>query len=223
MNVKRSFYIIIAALAALFLLAIALSAKFSLTSITADPYGFMTKFLEIWAPAAGAIGTIIVAIVIIFLLSYIRQTQEKDREQSIHALHDEIDINLSVIKTLRHRIENTLEPYDMEFRLGLTAQDRHLLFENIDTTVFDNMKNAGNLRWLNIVRKDVISCYTLIKHYNSDQSFQESHPQLLSKIITQLQRAQRKIEDTFEFLPVYTREKRVKVKSDIEEDQVLAP
>jgi uncharacterized membrane protein len=223
MNVKRSFYIIIAALAALFLLAIALSAKFSLTSITADPYGFMTKFLEIWAPAAGAIGTIIVAIVIIFLLSYIRQTQEKDREQSIHALHDEIDINLSVIKTLRHRIENTLEPYDMEFRLGLTAQDRHLLFENIDTIVFDNMKNAGNLRWLNTARKDVISCYTLIKHYNSDQSFQESHPQLLSKIITQLQRAQRKIEDTFEFLPVYTREKRVKVKSDIEEDQVLAP
>jgi hypothetical protein len=223
MNVKRSFYIIIAVLVVLFLLAIALSAEFSLANITADPYGFITKFLEIWAPAAGAIGTIIVAIVIIFLLSYIRQSQEKDKEQSVHALHDEIDINLSVIRTLRHRIENTLEPYSTEFRLGLTAQDRHLLFENIDTIVFDNMKNAGNLRWLSIARKDVISCYTLIKHYNSDQSFQESHPQLLSKIITQLQRAQRKLEDTFEFLPVYAREKRVRVKSDIEEDQVLAP
>jgi hypothetical protein len=211
------------ALVVLFLLAIALSAKFSLTNITADPYGFITKFLEIWAPAAGAIGTIIVAIVIIFLLSYIRQTQEKEREQSINALHDEIDINLSMIKTLRHRIENTLEPYSTEFNLGLTAQDRNLLFENIDTTVFDNMKNAGNLRWLNMARRDVISCYTLIKHYNSAQRYQESHPQLLSKIITQLQRAQKKLEDTFEFLPFYTREKKVKVKSEIEEDQVLTP
>ena len=223
MNVKKSFFIIIAALVVLFLLAIALSAEFSLANITADPYGFITKFLEIWVPAAGAIGTIIVAIVIIFILSYIRQSQEKDREQSIHAIHDEIDINLSVIKTLRNRIENTLEPYSTEFRLALTAEDRHSLFENIDTIVFDNMKNAGNLRWLNAARKDVIACYTLIKHYNSEQSFRESHPQLLGKIIMQLQRAQKELEDTFGFLPAYTKEKKVRVKSEIEEDQVLAP
>jgi hypothetical protein len=223
MNIKRSFYIIIAVLVVLFLLAIALSSEFSLSNITADPYGFITRFMEIWAPAAGAIGTVIVAIVIIFLLSYIRQSQEKDKDQSIYALHDEIDINLSVIKTLRHRIENTLEPYSTEFRLGLSAQDRHLLFENIDTTVFDNMKNAGNLRWLDTARKDVISCYTLIRRYNADQSFQESHPPLLSKILTQLQHTQKRLESTFDFLPAYPREKKVKVKSELEEDQVLAP
>lgn len=223
MNVKKYFYIIIAVLVLLLLLAIALSAEFSLTKITSDPYGFFIRFMEIWAPAAGAIGTIIIAIVIIFVLSYIRQNQEKEKEQSIYALHDEIDINFSIVKPLRHRIENTLEPYSTEFSLGLTAQDRHLLFENIDTTVFDNMKNVGNLRWLDTARKDIIACYTLIKRYNSDQSFQESHPQLLSKILTQLQHAQRKLEDTFEFLPLYTREKKVRVKSEIEEDQVLTP
>jgi hypothetical protein len=223
MNVKKYFYFIVAALALLLLLAVALSAEFSLARITADPYGFFIRFMEIWAPAAGSVGTIIIAIVIVFVLSYIHQSQEKDKEQSIHALHDEIDINLSVIKPLRHRIDSTLEPYSTEFRLGLTAEDRHLLFENIDTTVFDNMKNAGNLRWLDTARKDVISCYTLIKRYNSAQSFQESHPSLLSKIIIKLQNAQKKLEDTFEFLPVYMTGKKVRIKSELEEDQVLTP
>jgi hypothetical protein len=223
MNIKKYFYIIIAVLAILLLLAIALSAEFSFTNITSDPYGFFLRFMEIWAPAAGSIGTIIIAIVIIFVLSYIRQTQEKEKEQSIHALHDEIDINLSAIRPLRHRIDTTLEPYSMEFRLGLTDQDRHLLFEHIDTTVFDNMKNAGNLRWLATARKDVISCYTLIKRYNSDQSFQEGHPALLTRIYTQLQHAQKKLEDTFDFLPVYMTKKKLRIKSELEEDQVLTP
>jgi hypothetical protein len=85
MNVKKYFYFIVAALALLLLLAVALSAEFSLARITADPYGFFIRFMEIWAPAAGSVGTIIIAIVIVFVLSYIHQSQEKDKE---HALHD---------------------------------------------------------------------------------------------------------------------------------------
>jgi hypothetical protein len=221
MNVKKYFYLIIGVLVVLLILAIALSAEFSLTNITSDPSGFIIKFMEIWAPAAGAIGTIVVALVIILVLNYIRRIQEKEKEQCIYALHDEIDINLSIIKTLRHRIENTLEPYSTEIRLGLSVQDRQLLFENIDTTVFDNMKNAGNLRWLDSTRRGIISCYTLIKRYNSDQSFQETHPSLLSKLFTQLQQVQRNLEKNFDFLPHYTREKKDQVKQEIEEDIVL--
>jgi hypothetical protein len=223
MDVKRYFYFIIAAIMVLLLLAIALSAEFSFSNITADPWGFFMRFMEIWAPAAGAIGTVIVALVILLVLSYIRRSQEREKEQSIYALHDEIDINLSIIKPLRHRIDNTLEPYSTEIKLGLSAQDRQLLFEHIDTTVFDNMKNAGNLRWLDSTRKDIISCYTLIRRYNSDQSFQESHPPLLGKLATQLQQVQRNLEKSFDFLPRYTREKNYRMKHEIEEDMVLTP
>jgi len=223
MNVKKYFYFIIIALVVLFVLAIALSAEFSLTNITSDPSGFIIRLMEIWAPAAGAVGTVIVALVIILVLNYIRRSQEREKEQSIYALHDEIDINLSIIKPLRHRIENTLEPYSTEIRLGLSAQDRQLLFENIDTTVFDNMKNAGNLRWLDSTRQDIISCYTLIKRYNSDRSFQESHPPLLNTLYTQLQQVQRHLEKTFDFLPHYTKEKKDRAKQEIEEDMVLTP
>ncbi len=221
MNVKKYLYIAIIVLLLLFLLAIALSAEFSFAKITSDPYGFIVNFLELWAPAVGAIGTVIVAIVIILVLNYIRRSQEREKEQSVYALHDEIDINLSVIVPLRHRIENTIEPYGTEIRLGLSTQDRQLLFEDIDTTVFDSMKNAGNLRWLDSIRMEVISCYTLIKRYNRDQCFQESHTALLSKIHTQLQYAQRNLEDTFNFLPHYTRDKKNSVKYRIEEELVL--
>ena len=223
MNVRKYFYIVIAVIVLLLALAVAVSAEFSLTKISSDPYGFIVKFLELWAPAVGAIGTIIVAIIIILVLNYIRRSQEREKEQAIYALHDEIDINLSVVMPLRHRIEKTLEPYSMEIRLGLSAQDRQLLFESIDTTVFDNMKNAGNLRWLASMRMEIISCYTLIKRYNSIQSFQEGHPLLLSKIQTQLQHAQKHLEETFDFLPHYTREKKNRIKYKIEEDLVVAP
>jgi|GEM_PF-6142306 len=223
MNVRRIFYSVIIALVVLLALAVAVSAEFNFTNITSDPSGFILKFMETWAPAAGAVGTIIVAIVIIFVLNYIRRIQVREKEQSIYALHDEIDINMSIIKPLLHRIENTLEPYSTEIRLGLSDQDRQLLFESIDTTVFDNMKNAGYLRWLDSTRKDIISCYTLIKRYNADRRFQESHPPLLSKLYTQLQQAQRNLEKTFGFLPHYTREKMGKVKPEIQEDIVLTP
>jgi len=202
-------------------LAVALSAEFSLNNITSDPYVFIVKFLELWAPALGAIGTVIVAIVIILVLNYIRQNQEREKEQSIQALHDEININLSIIKPLIHRIEKTLEPYSTEARLGLLAQDRQSLFEHIDTTVFDNIKNGGNLRWFDSTRSDIISCYTLIKRYNRDQSFQESHPPLLGKIHKQLQHAQRNLEVDFNFLPKYTKERgESRAKNRVEEDLV---
>ena len=156
MNVKKYLYIAIIVFLLLLALAIALSAEFSLSRITSDPYGFIVSFFELWAPAVGAIGTVIVAIVIFLVLNYIRRSQVREREQSIFALHDEIDINLSIIIPLRHRIEKTLEPYSTEIRLGLSSQDRQLLFEDIDTAVFDNMKTAGTLRWLGELRMEII-------------------------------------------------------------------
>ena len=207
MNVKKYYYIVIAVIVVLLALAVALSAEFKLSNITSDTYGFIVRFLELWAPAVGAIGTIIVAIVIIIVLNYIRRIQEREKEQSIHALHDEININLSIIKPLRHRIESTLEPYSTEARLGLLEQDRQSLFELIDTTVFDNIKNSGNLRWLDSTRTRIVSCYTLIKRYNRDQYYQENHPSLLGKIYTQLQQVQKNLEETFRFLPGYSKEK----------------
>ena len=221
MNVKKYYYIAGAVIVLLLVLAIAVSAEFRFSNITSDPYVFIVKFLELWAPAIGAIGTIIVAIVIIIVLNYIRRSQEREKEQSIHALHDEININLSVIKPLRHRIETTLEPYSTEARLGLLEQDRQSLFETIDTTVFDNIKNSGNLRWLDSARTNTISCYTLIKRYNRDQYYQESHPSLLGKIFSQLQNVQKNLEDTFDFLPNYSKVKRsTKAKRKDEEDLV---
>lgn len=221
MNVKKYLYVIVAVIVLLLALAVAVSAEFSLTKITSDPYGFIVRFLELWAPAVGAIGTVIVAIIIFLVLNYIRRTQEREKEQSIYALHDEIDINLSAIMPLRHRIEKTLEPYSTGVRLSLSPQDRQLLFEDIDTTVFDNMKNAGSLRWLDSMRMEIISCYILIKRYNRDQSFQEDHPSLLGKIHTQLNRAQKHLEETFDFLPDYTKEKKNRIKYKIEEDLVV--
>ena len=182
MNLKKYLYIVIIVFVLLISLAIAVSAEFSMSNITSDPYAFIVRILELWAPAIGAIGTVVVAVVIVIVLNYIRRIQEREREQSIYALHDEININLSIIKPLRHRIETTLEPYSTEARLGLLEQDRQSLFEDIDTAVFDNIKNSGNLRWLDSTRTKIISCYTLIKRYNRDQYYQESHPSLLSKI-----------------------------------------
>ena len=69
MNVKKYLYIIVAVIVVLLALAIALCAEFSMTNITSDPYGFIIRFLELWAPAAGAIGTIIVAIVCSLLIA----------------------------------------------------------------------------------------------------------------------------------------------------------
>jgi hypothetical protein len=220
MRIQKYFFITTIILVLLLSLAIALSAEFSLTKITSDPYGFLVDFLGLWAPAVGAIGTVIVAIVIILVLYYIRQSQEREKEQSIHALHDEIDINLSIIMPLRHRIEETLEPYSTEIRFGLSEQDRRLLFESMDTAVFDNMKNIGNLRWLGSMRMDIISCYTLIKRYNSARSFQENHPSLLGQIHKQLQHAQINLEKTFSFLPHYTRDKKNRMKYKVEEELV---
>jgi hypothetical protein len=220
-RVNKYYYTIITVFVLLLLLAVALSAEFSFSKITSDPYQFVVTFLELWAPAVGAIGTIVVAIVIILVLNYIRLNQEREKEQSIYALHDEIDINLSVIVPLRHRIDETIKPYSTEIRLGLTPEDRHMLFERIDTTVFDNMKNAGNLRWLDTMRIEIISCYTLIKRYNSDQSFHEGHPPLLNQMQKQLQHTQRNLEKTFRFLPHYTREKRSLARRNVGEDLVV--
>jgi uncharacterized membrane protein len=72
MNTKKYIYLIVIVLVVLLSLAIAVTAEFSLSKITSDPYGFIMRFFEMWVPAIGALGTIFVAIVIFLVLNYIR-------------------------------------------------------------------------------------------------------------------------------------------------------
>jgi hypothetical protein len=133
-------------------------------------------------------------------------------------LHDEININLSVVSTLRHRIEKTLEPYNPEPRLGLDFEDRQALFEKLDTTVFDNMKNTGNLYLLGPMREYIMMSYNLVKTYNGSQCYQENHPRLLAKINSQLQFSQKNLEKTYRFLPRYSKNTRHRVSDVIKEE-----
>ena len=222
MKVSKYLYTAIIAILLVLSLAVAVSARFNLSNITSDPYEFIVNFLELWAPALSAVGTIVVAILIVLILYHVRRSQEQEKEQHIRALHDEIDINLSTIVPLRYRIDKTLEPYSTEIRLGLSMEDRRALFEHIDTAVFEDIKNSGNLHWLDFMRMEIISCYRLIRTYNLDGSFEESHPKLLNEIQKHLERSQKNLEDHFHFLPHYTKRKKKKAESEIEGESPTA-
>lgn len=180
----------------------------------------MVEFLDLWTPFLSSLGTVIIAILIILILNYLHRNQVREKEQSIYALHDEIDINLNIVETMRYRIDKTLKPYSTDIHLGLSIEDRKLLFENLDMTVFENMKNGGNLRWLDSTRTEIISCYSLIKNYNHDTCFQERHAMLLSQIQTHLVNSQKKLEDTFHFLPRYIKDRKNNTSARIKEDLV---
>jgi len=184
------------------LLAVCISARFSLTNITADPYKFIEGFFDRWSPALAAAGTIIVAVLAGLSFYESRRSEERDREQAIHALHDEIHSNLTDIIGLRFRISEQLRVMD-EHRV---VDPESMPFQLVDTAVFDSMKNHGQLHWLQEMRMNVIFCYKVIQGYNQAGVFKPHHLDILATINDCMKEAIRALEAKFKFLPRYVRE-----------------
>jgi len=202
MNIKKYLSIAIGAFLVIVILAVGISAKFSLSSITANPYQFIEDFFDQWSPALGAAGTVILAVLVLWTMYDNRRSQEREKERAIHALHDEIHSNLTDIVRLRFRIS---EKVKQETDTGLIfTQDQP--FQLIDTAVFDSMKNGGQLHWLRDIRMHVVFCYKLIKQYNQDAAFKPYHLELLATAYEGLEKATRELEKNFDFLPHYLKE-----------------
>lgn len=214
MSIKKYFYTIVTVLLFIFTLSVLISAKFNISNIIVDPYDFINSYLRLWSPALGAAGTLFIAVLAIIILYQIRRSQEREKEYTIRALHDEISINLSNIFPLRFRIEHSLEDYSNPIDDKLSMDERKALFEHIDSEVFENLKNSGQLHLISDMRMEIISCYKLIREYNRDQYFKSNHSKLLAKIQKQLESALRNLEDNHTYLPPHKKRESKKAKSN---------
>ena len=106
---KKYVFVAIGAFFIIAALAVSISARFSLSNITANPYQFIDDFLIKWSPALSAVATVIIAILAVSSLYESRRTREREKERAIHALHDEIHSNLSDIILLRFQLSETLK------------------------------------------------------------------------------------------------------------------
>jgi len=214
MNIKKYLYTIVIVLLFVFALSVLISTKFNISNITVDPYDFINSYLRLWTPALSATGTLFIAVLAIIILYQIRRSQEREKEYAIRALHDEISINLSNIFPLRFRIEQSLEGLSDPVDEKLSMEERNALFEHIDSEVFENLKNSGQLHFLSDLRMEIISCYKFIREYNRDQYFKLNHPKLLAKIQKQLESVLKNLEANYSFLPANKKSKRKKAKSN---------
>jgi len=202
MNIKKYVFVAIGMFVTVVIVAIGISARFSLSNITADPYAFIENFFNQWSPALGAASTIILVLTIFWNIHDSRCREERGKQQVVHALHDEIRSNMNDIARLRFQIsERVRKDDDIMVRL-----DEVLPFQPIDTAVFDSMKNGGQLHWLEDMRMHVIFCYKLTKQYNQDATFKPYHLELLANIYEGLDKAIRDLEAKFRFLPHYLKE-----------------
>jgi len=158
------------------------------------------NFLGDWALILGAAGTIIFAISVFLFIYENRRREEREKEQAIHALHNEIHWNLRPIITLRYDISNWLKRFE-ENRIAPPVTEA--LYRPIETRVFDDMRSQGQLHWLEELRMDVVFCYGLIDTYNLDKSFEHKHLELLTTLHDRLDKTIRALEAKFEFLPRY--------------------
>lgn len=204
MNLKKYVLIAVAAFLVVAILAIGISAEFSLTNIIADPYRFIEDFFAHWSPALSAAGTIIVAALAILSIYQSRRNEEKQGEQVIHALHDEIHSNLTDIIGLRFQIS---EKFRREAESSMVNTE-DAPFQSVDTTVFDSMKNAGQLHRLGDMQMKVVFCYKLIKRYNLDGGFKPYQLQLLGTVNEELDKVMKDLEANLKFLPRYLKEER---------------
>lgn len=203
MNIKKYLFVAIGAFLVIVTLAVGISARFNLSNITADPYVFIENFFSQWSLALSAAGTIILALSVFFFIYENRRREEREKEQAIHALHDEIHWNLRPVITLRFDISEMLR-YIEEHH---TAPSGPPPFELLDTRVFDDMRSQGQLHLLEDLRMDIVFCYTLIRKYNMDREYKPNHLKLLTELHKRLDKAIRALEAKFKFLPRYVKYK----------------
>ena len=160
MNVRRLLWVALGFFLAIVLVAIGISARFTLSNITANPYGFIEDFFSQWSPALSAAGAIIVAIMALWAIYESRRAQEREKEQALCALHDEIYSNSRVVAA-------TVFGISVEEALakegGTKKADMDMPYQLIETSAFDAMKNAGQLNWLVDTRENIVDFYSLIK------------------------------------------------------------
>jgi len=160
------------------------------------------NFLGDWALILGAAGTIILAISVFSFIYENRRHEEREKEQAIHALHNEIHWNLRPIITLRYDISGWLNRVKED---RTTASEPETLYQPIETRVFDDIRSQGQLHWLEELRMDVVFCYGLIDTYNLDKSFKHNHLELLTTLHDRSDKTIRALEAKFEFLPRYVK------------------
>lgn len=204
MNVKNYAVIAIVAFAVIVGLAVGVTARFSLSNITADPYTFIEDFFSQWSLALSAAGTVILALSVFSIIYENRRREQREKQQAIHALHDEIHWNMTHIITLRFGISEWLRYMKKH---PMVPNQHESPFELIDTRVFDDMRSRGQLYWLEDIRMDVISCYATIRDYNMDRCFKLYHLEILAKLHEWLGKAIRDLEAKFDFLPHYVKDK----------------
>lgn len=202
-NIKKYLYIGIGVFLFIVFLAAGITAEFKLSNITSDVYGYIEKFFSQWSLALSAAGTVILALSVFLFIYENRRREEREKEQAIHALHDEIHWNLTHIIGLRFQISEWLKYIDERGTVLPEAP-----FELIETRVFDDMRSRGQLHWLENIRMDIIFCYQLTKDYNLDRGYKSYHLEVLATLYERLERAIRDLEAKFEFLPHYIKEKR---------------
>jgi uncharacterized membrane protein len=204
MKIKNYVFIGIGVFSVIVALAVGISTRFSLPNITSDAYSFIENFFSRWSPALAAAGTIILALSIFFFIYENRRREEREKKQAIHALHDEIQWNLTNIITLRYQISNWLKRI---YELDIAPPAAEAPFELIETRVFDDMRSRGQLHLLEEIRMNIISCYKIIKDYNFDRCYKPHHPDLLTGLHKWLDEGIRDLEARFKFLPRYVKEK----------------
>lgn len=202
MNIKKYLYMGIGVFLLIVFLTVCITAEFKLSHITSDIYAFIEKFFSQWSLALSAAGTVILALSVFFFIYENRRREEREKEQAIHGLHDEIHWNLTHIIGLRFQISEGLKYID-ERRIVPPAP-----FEFIETRVFDDMRSRGQLHWLENIRMDIIFCYKLTREYNMDRGYKSYHLEALATLYERLERVIRNLEAKFEFLPHYIKEKR---------------
>lgn len=202
MNIKRVAFIVGSVFLAIVALAVCVSARFSLSNITSDPYTFISSFFNQWSLALSATGTIILAISVFAFIYENRRREEREEQQVIHALHNEIHWNLRPIITLRYDISEWSKRVKES---NLISTETEGLYKRIETRVFDDMRSRGQLHWLEELRMDVVFCYSLIDTYNLDIQFKPEHLELLTKLHERLDKTIRALEAKFKFLPRYVR------------------
>ena len=135
MNIKRVVIIACSVFLVIVALAVCVSARFSLSNITSDPYAFILNFFDQWSLALSAAGTIILAISV-FAFSYENRRREKrEKQQVIHALHNEIHWNLRPIITLRFNISAWSKRSSSIF-IETIATEPEGLYKPIETSLF---------------------------------------------------------------------------------------